>query len=139
MTAASSLGTAIKRARERRRWTQRDLADKLGVDIKSVSNWETGRTSPKNSIGALEDVLGISLGDETQPAGRWGPGDVWEGRPLDEWEAAVLNDRELPADEGPLLIRESRAVRAAYSGPSGTPGTGRSAGRRDLRRGREAG
>lgn len=64
-------GTRIKRARERRRWTQRQLADALGVNIKTVDNWENGRTSPKNSLGALEQVLGISLDDEPGRPERW--------------------------------------------------------------------
>jgi transcriptional regulator with XRE-family HTH domain len=68
MAADPNLGTRIKRARERKRWTQQQLAGALGVNIKTVDNWENGRTSPRSSIGALEDVLGISLdGDEAEP------------------------------------------------------------------------
>lgn len=61
--AADHIGTRIKRARERLRWTQRNLADAVGVNVKSVDNWENGRTSPRSAIGALEDVLGVSLSD----------------------------------------------------------------------------
>lgn len=63
--AESSLGTRIKRARERRRWTQQELADRLGVDRKTVDNWENGRTTPRSSLGALEEVLGnLTDGDD---------------------------------------------------------------------------
>ena len=48
-----SLGRAIKDARERRHLTQQDLADILAVDRKTVDNWEHGRTSPRNRMGAL--------------------------------------------------------------------------------------
>lgn len=62
--AAGSLGTRIKRARERRRWTQQELADRLSVDRKTVDNWENGRTTPRSSLGALEEALGNLTGDE---------------------------------------------------------------------------
>lgn len=66
-----SLGARIKRARERARMTQRELAEALGVDPKTVDNWENGRTTPKSSLGALEQVLGpYGLGVEgDRPAG----------------------------------------------------------------------
>ena len=56
--AADSLGTRIKRARERKRWTQQELADRVGVNRKTVDNWENERAIPRSSIGALEHVLG---------------------------------------------------------------------------------
>lgn len=61
---ATDTGTRIKRARERKRWTQRQLADALGVNIKTVDNWENGRTSPRNSVGAIEEILGVDLSEE---------------------------------------------------------------------------
>jgi transcriptional regulator with XRE-family HTH domain len=48
-------GAQIKRARERRHLTQQDLADRLGVDRKTVDNWENSRTYPRNRVGALEE------------------------------------------------------------------------------------
>ena len=33
--------------------TQQQLADVLGVDRKTVDNWENHRTSPRNRMGAL--------------------------------------------------------------------------------------
>ena len=70
MATEPAIGTKIKRARERKRWTQRHLAALIGVSQKTVDNWEHGRTEPKSSIGALEEVLGVSLDDtpETEPA-----------------------------------------------------------------------
>jgi len=60
---ATDIGTTIKRARERKRWSQQELANRLGVNRKTVDNWENGRTQPASSIGALEDLLGISFSD----------------------------------------------------------------------------
>jgi len=106
MATDPHIGTSIKRARERRRWTQRQLADALGVNIKSVDNWENGRTSPRNSIGALEEVLGISLDAEPQaPAAPEITGN-------DEWERAVLADDTLPLAERRQIIEISRNARA---------------------------
>jgi transcriptional regulator with XRE-family HTH domain len=48
----------IKRARERGHMKQEDLARAVGVNIKTVDNWENGRSRPKNRMGALEQVLG---------------------------------------------------------------------------------
>jgi DNA-binding XRE family transcriptional regulator len=57
---ADDLGTRIKRARERARprMKQEDLAAAVGVDRKTVDNWENARSRPKSSLGALEEVLG---------------------------------------------------------------------------------
>ena len=108
MPAQPNIGTAIKRARERKRWTQRQLADALGVDIKTVDNWENGRTRPRSSIGALEEVLGVSLsgGLAREP----GPLDgltPWR----DNWEAQVADDPDLPEEWKRDLIADSRAAR----------------------------
>ena len=58
-----SLGASIKRARERRGWIQQQLADAVGVDRKTVDNWENGRTSPRNKLGKIEEVLELRLED----------------------------------------------------------------------------
>jgi transcriptional regulator with XRE-family HTH domain len=55
MASAERYGTQIKRARERRHLTQQELADRLGVDRKTVDNWENSRTFPRNRVGALEE------------------------------------------------------------------------------------
>jgi transcriptional regulator with XRE-family HTH domain len=67
MATGLSLGTLIRRARERKRWTQQQLADAVGKGVRTVNDWENGRTSPRSSIGALEDVLGISLSEPGVP------------------------------------------------------------------------
>jgi len=87
---ATDIGTKIKRARERRRWSQQELANRLGVNRKTVDNWENGRTQPANSIGALEEVLDIDLsGDEE--ADRSPP-----ARLSDEAREAIRRDIEDP-------------------------------------------
>ena len=61
MAAGTELGTRIKRARERRHWRQIDLAKAIGVDVKTVGNWERGHTIPRNRIGAIEETLGVDI------------------------------------------------------------------------------
>lgn len=58
---ATDLGTTIKRARERLRWTQQQLATAVGVSQKTVDNWENGRTAPRSSLGAIEQALNVNL------------------------------------------------------------------------------
>ena len=129
MPPKPSVGTAIKRARERRRWTQRQLAAELGVDIKSVDNWENGRTRPRSSIGAIEEVLGISLNGGPAPEE---PESEWE-----RWERYVMNLPHLPPDVAAAIVTDARrardehlaAGRAAPSAPSPSPAPDRAAGR----------
>jgi transcriptional regulator with XRE-family HTH domain len=112
------IGKKIKRARERLRWTQVQLGSAVGVSQKTIDNWEHDKTYPKSSIGALEDVLGISLDGTSEPGGL---------SPTDEWEAAVLSDPDLPDDVKQALILDSRAARAAYSRRAGSRETPRAA------------
>lgn len=101
------IGMKIKRARERLRMTQAQLAAALGVTQKTIDNWEHDKRYPKSAIGALEDVLGISL-DEA-------PERPEELVPQDEWEAEVLSDPDLPDRIKRQLVSDSRAARAAYA------------------------
>ncbi len=68
MAADTRIGTKIRRARERKRMSQQDLADVLGVSRSAVNAWERGRAHPRSSIGALEEVLGIVLDGEAEDA-----------------------------------------------------------------------
>ncbi|MDP4118935.1 MAG: helix-turn-helix transcriptional regulator, partial [Bacillota bacterium] len=52
----------IKRLRENKGYTQKQLADKLMVSNKAVSKWETGRGLPDISfIEPLSKVLGVTV------------------------------------------------------------------------------
>jgi len=67
-----SLGTRIRRARERARLSQEELATAVGASVRAVGDWENNRRKPRNRLGALEEVLGVSL-DEPAPAPRLPP------------------------------------------------------------------
>ena len=56
-----SIGKAIRRARQRKRLTQAALAQQVGVSNASVVNWESDTHFPLRHLGAIEEVLEISL------------------------------------------------------------------------------
>ena len=62
--ASGDLGIRLKRAREAKGWSQKDLADRMpkrpdgrGTGIRSIGRWERGVTVPRSALGALEVVL----------------------------------------------------------------------------------
>jgi transcriptional regulator with XRE-family HTH domain len=94
------LDVRIKRARELKRWSQQRLANEIGVDRKTIDNWENGRTYPRSSIGALEGALG-PLSDD---------GEVY----TDPAERAIWEDGSLPEGEKRDLIAELRERRRRH-------------------------
>lgn len=59
--STSDLGITIRRARERKRMTQEELAEKLGVTRSTVARWEGGDHFPLRNAGAIEEVLEIII------------------------------------------------------------------------------
>ena len=55
------LGKRIKELREKRGYTQQQLAEKVGIDQRNLSNIECGITFPSKSLGELARCLQISL------------------------------------------------------------------------------
>lgn len=47
----------IRRARERARLSQADVARAIGVSVRTIVNWESGSSVPRNRMGALEELL----------------------------------------------------------------------------------
>jgi transcriptional regulator with XRE-family HTH domain len=52
-----SFGAQIRRARERQRLSQEELAAKLGVSLRTIGNWERGASVPRARREDLERVL----------------------------------------------------------------------------------
>lgn len=61
---SETAGQRIKRLREERRWSQRDLAAKLGMSSKTISNWERDQHIPRASLGALEKLFNEPLTED---------------------------------------------------------------------------
>lgn len=58
------IGKFILECRKNKKLTQSELAEKLGVSNKSISNWENGRNMPDLSLfKPLCDILEITLND----------------------------------------------------------------------------
>ena len=68
MTEEIPLGSVIARARQRKRWTQAELAKRLGVGRDAVSDWETGKSYPQRNRWKLEDILGVDLSQREDAA-----------------------------------------------------------------------
>lgn len=59
----SKIGTLIRKLRRDGKWTQRQLADQLGVSDKAVSKWERGMGFPDPSfLSVLAEALEIEPG-----------------------------------------------------------------------------
>ena len=61
-------GRQLRRARERRGWTQEELAAQLGVTFRSVGNWERGEV-PANRQERIRQVLGGDLEEDPDQSG----------------------------------------------------------------------
>jgi transcriptional regulator with XRE-family HTH domain len=59
-THQQRIGQRIAAAREAKGWSQRELADELGVSETQISRYERGRTSPKPArYEALANALEV--------------------------------------------------------------------------------
>ena len=57
----STIGERIAEARQRRGWTQSDLAARAGSSAATVSQWETGHRTPgAPALVALADALEVT-------------------------------------------------------------------------------
>lgn len=51
----------LKKAREETGYTQRDIAQIIGISKSTIASYETGRTEPKiETLGKLADFYGVS-------------------------------------------------------------------------------
>ena len=62
-------GREIRAARERAGMTQGELAQRVGVSLRTVGNWERGDTVPMNRASAVESALAqwLDRGDTEGP------------------------------------------------------------------------
>lgn len=57
-------GEQIKEARERLHMTQTELAEVLGVSLRTVGSWERGESVPRSRMGAIREVLKMEAPDD---------------------------------------------------------------------------
>lgn len=59
---SESFGKSVRRARSARYWTQRDLAQRLGIGQQAVSNWERDRSAPPQDVASqVAKLLDLDL------------------------------------------------------------------------------
>ena len=62
MASNQPMGARLKVAREKAGWSQRELAQRLGVELDSIAAWERDDREPRaNRIMMLCGVLGVTL------------------------------------------------------------------------------
>lgn len=63
-------GTKIRRLREQKRWSQEELAHRVGVSQVTIGNWEQGKSIKHEYLQALAQALDVTvvfLLEESQP------------------------------------------------------------------------
>ncbi len=114
MPARPKVGAQIRRARQLLDMRQQDLADKLGVSRNAVDSWENDRSYPQRTMAKLEQVLGVSLVGDAQPAGPLDDLKI-DGKWQEPWEEQVAADEGLPVETRRWLIEDSRLARLAHA------------------------
>lgn len=91
-------GTEIRRARERANLTQEELAERVGVSLRTVGNWERGSSVPRSREGMIRAVLG----------------DHAFGTSEDEPSLSAASDAELIAEVAKRLSRTQQGNASLY-------------------------
>jgi transcriptional regulator with XRE-family HTH domain len=106
----TGLGTLIRTARQRRGWTQEQLADRIGVQKSYVSQWETGaRKWPQEYIRPIADLLGLSQVDMAVAAGLIDPPQEAPPQPNDPIVAELIELIPYLSDEAIEVVRQLAA------------------------------
>ena len=118
-------GRQLRRARERRGWTQEELAAQLGVTFRSVGNWERGEV-PANRQERIRQVLGGDLEEDPDQSGN--PlasysNLAWASELLRRLETAERressDDRQSEADEMRVSTRDDMTLAARRGASTG--------------------
>jgi transcriptional regulator with XRE-family HTH domain len=105
------LGARIRARRQALRWTQEELADRLGVEVNTISRMECGiRTPSLERLGQIADALRVSaaslLGDAS-PSSR------------DQADALLKILDELTASERVLIVEMVKLQATYFQGSRG--------------------
>lgn len=78
-----SIGEQIRREREARRMSRKELAYRTGVALNTLTRWELDYRSPRlRNLRRLEQVLGIDFGERREPVEIVGHGEDLTAPPL---------------------------------------------------------
>lgn len=104
--APAEIGARIKEARNRKGWTQLQLALEAGVSPSTVTRWERGGLPPMRELIRLATVLEVPAEELVDPAPS-GNGTI---------ESARLEQLEARVEEALVVLREVRAAVLAQTG-----------------------
>ncbi len=102
-----AFGDALADALSRLGWTQRTLADALGMSQSAVSHWKAGTSEPlPRTVFAVEETLGLPPGELSRHLGYLPAGDV----PAATVEAAIAGDARLSPQHRRVLLATHREL-----------------------------
>lgn len=112
-----ALGTTVVTARAARRWTQDDLAARIGVARQAIARWETGHTPSDANLAKLREVLGPDVWTvPDRPVQRFAASDVRGVRiaalRMSEVLTALLRECAEVEDAAETAAREALAAQA---------------------------
>lgn len=62
ITTKKTIGSRVKRLREAKEWSQRELGEQVGASRDAVAGWEGGKSSPDpDTLKLLANVLGTTM------------------------------------------------------------------------------
>lgn len=119
-----ALGGNITRVRKLRRWTQKDLADKVNVHSSMITRWEKSQIYPKESqVSLLAQALEVSpeelFSAQAAPPGKHKPSagvDQELGRLLEQVPSLDPADREALKAVIQAMLVKSRVRDAVGAG-----------------------
>jgi len=118
---AATFGDRVTGAREARGMTRKQLAERLGVRVKTLEAWEEDRADPRaNKLQMLAGVLGVSLMWLLTGEGDGVEGPVEADQEAVEARALLAETRQIRAEIGSLAERMGRLekrLRVILAGP----------------------
>ena len=131
----TTTGQQIRAARERAGLTQGELAQRVGVTLRTVGNWERDEVSPRNRLGRLRQVLpDLGAGDRSATLHSASDAELLAeiARRFERTREDVMGNAKHPAPIAPGVIgREAARVEradpppAAEASPPPTSGSAR--------------
>lgn len=114
-------GAQIRAARERAGLTQQELAARLNVTNRTVSNWELGRHIPLNSEARIREALDVRDGalsaDTHQEVSRRGAESLSDVELIAELARRLGQRNERSTTGRPVTLAEFGASMANYESP----------------------
>lgn len=96
---AWSIGQKIRTARERKNWTQEDLAKLTGIARANIARFETGLHAPRiETVRRVARALDLEAADllKMPEHGKTGEDSAWLNAGMDEWSRSLEREDHKP-------------------------------------------